>query len=86
MTRVRHKHPAHLASPVKMYLEKVRYSRTTPTSCDIANWGDLVNFASYFQVAPSLRFPMFLEETEQKYHLGISILSGSTLPNLLELS
>ena len=29
-----HKHPAHLASPVKMKLEKVRYSRTTPNSCE----------------------------------------------------
>ena len=29
-----HKHPAHLASPVKMKLEKVPYSRTTPNSCE----------------------------------------------------
>ena len=29
-----HKHPAHLASPVKMKLENVRYSRTTPNSCE----------------------------------------------------
>ena len=29
-----HKHPAHLASLVKMYLGKVRYSRTTPNSCE----------------------------------------------------
>ena len=28
-----HKHPAHLASPVKIKLEKVRHSRTTPNSC-----------------------------------------------------
>ena len=48
MTRVRHKHPAHLASPVKMYLEKVRYSRTTPTSCDIANWGRSCKFCIIF--------------------------------------
>ena len=27
-----HKHPAHLASYLKMYLQKVRYSRTTPNS------------------------------------------------------
>ena len=30
----RHQHPAHLVSPVKMKLEKVRYSRTTPNSCE----------------------------------------------------
>ena len=29
-----HKHPAHLVSPVKMELEKVRHSRTTPNSCE----------------------------------------------------
>ena len=29
-----HKHPAHLASPVKMKLENVRYSRTTKNSCE----------------------------------------------------
>ena len=28
-----HKHPAHLVSLVKMELEKVRHSRTTPNSC-----------------------------------------------------
>ena len=28
-----HKHPAQIASPLKM-LEKVRYSRTTPNSCE----------------------------------------------------
>ena len=28
------RHPAHLASPVKMKLEKVRYGRTTPNSCE----------------------------------------------------
>ena len=28
-----HKHPAHVVSPVKMELEKVRHSRTTPNSC-----------------------------------------------------
>ena len=27
------KHPAHLASPVKGKLEKVRHSRTAPKSC-----------------------------------------------------
>ena len=27
-----HKHPALLVSPVTRYIEKVRYSRTTPTS------------------------------------------------------
>ena len=31
-----------------------------------ANWGAIVNLESILQVAPSLRFPMFLEETEQK--------------------
>ena len=31
-----------------------------------ANWGALVNLESILQVSPSLRFPMFLEETEQK--------------------
>ena len=29
-----HKHPALLVSPVTMYIEKVRYSRTTPNACD----------------------------------------------------
>ena len=41
-----HKHPAHLSFPSKMYLEKVRYSRTTQTHvkelytpCHISNKG-----------------------------------------------